>query len=229
MADRPALDLSKLRPDGLDPAKLALLAVVALYLAGTLLDPERGNLVGGIIFYTHEAGHWVFRPFGTFLGIAGGTLMQLALPVGFTIAFLRQGQPFSAAVTLFWLAMSFLGASLYAGDAIDLERPLSTTWTSGAEELEEYGETGHDWHNMLTMLGLLEPSVVAFLAGGLRLAGSLTYALALYGGLLTAGVPLPARFALSAMSRPKARPPARRAPPRKPQSQGPRKRDIDAG
>lgn len=215
-APRPTLDFAFLVPaGGPDPAKLALLALVALYLAGTVLDPERGNLVGGIIFYTHEAGHWLFRPFGDFLTTAGGTITQLALPVAFAIAFVRQGQPFSAAITLFWLAMAWLASSLYAGDAIALERPLSTTWTSGQEELEAHGETGHDWFNMLSALGLLEPHVVSFLAGAQRLAGTLTYALALYLGLLTAGLPVPARLALPAWPR--------KAPPRKPKRKPKRK------
>lgn len=225
---RPTLDLTPLAPaGGPDVAKLLLLAGVALYLGGTVVDPERGNLVNGLVFYTHEAGHWLFRPFGAFLTTAGGTIMQLAMPGLFVASFLRQGQPFSAAVCLFWLATSLLGSALYAGDAIALERPLSTTWTSGAEELENFGETGHDWFNMLSALGLLEPRVVSFLAGAQRLAGTLTYAVAIYLGLLTAGVPVPARIPLPAW--PGGRKPTQRAPMRKPPTpkrRGPGNRDV---
>lgn len=222
MPPRLSLDLSSLRPaDGPDPLKLGFLALLTLYLAGTVFDPSRGSLVSGMLFYTHEAGHMLFRPFGTFLMIAGGSLTQALIPLAFAGHFLRQQQPYSAAVTLFWLALALLDTSVYAGDAIVMEIPLSTTWTSGTEEMAEHGETGHDFNNLLMMLGLLTERGVAVVSGGFRLAGTLVFALGLYLGLLTAGAPLPARLAL-----PKARQPAsRRLPTTKraptPKRQGP--------
>ena len=204
------LDLASLRPAAPDPVKLGLLAVIALYLAGSVLDPTRGTLASGILFYTHEAGHLLFRPFGTFLMFAGGTLTQALIPLLFAGHFLRQGQPYSAAVTLFWLALALLDSSVYAGDAIVMEMPLSTTWTSGTEEMQAHGETGHDFNNMLMMLGLLTEPMVALVSGAFRLAGTLVFGLALYLGLLTAGAPVPARLALPGPRPPRR--PRRRAP-----------------
>jgi hypothetical protein len=188
----PTLDLTSLRPKGPKPLELGFLALATLYLVPTLLSPIRGNMLGGVIFYTHEAGHVLFSPFGTFVMIAGGTITQLLVPVAFAAHFVRQGQPFSAAVVLYWLAMSFLQASVYAGDALTLDLPLSGSWESGSEEMAEQGETRHDWRNMLEMLGLLNATYLV--SGALRLAGTLVFALGLYAGLLTGGVPVPARF-----------------------------------
>ena len=218
----PGLDLTSLRPAaGPDPLKLGFLALLALYLGGTVLDPTRGTVVNGILFYTHEAGHLLFRPFGEFLTIAGGTITQVLVPLAFTAHFARQRQAFSAAITLLWLALALLGASVYAGDAIAMELPLSTTWTSGTEEMAEHGETGHDFNNLLMMTGMLHERGVALVAGAFRWSGTLVFGLALYLGLLTAGAPVPARLALPGPGRPRARkPPARRAAPA-PKRQGP--------
>lgn len=205
-----SLDLSPLRPPtpGVDWLKAGFAVGAALYLGRSMADPEAGNLLGGIVFYTHEAGHVIFGPFGTFPMFAGGTLMQLLVPVAFAATFLRQGQLYSAAVALLWLALSFADAARYAGDAIALEATLSGSWVSGQEELAEYGETRHDWHNMLDMLGILRATPLV--AGVLRLAGWLTFAIAGYLSLLTAGVPLPYRFGGAeprSVKRPRPRPP----------------------
>jgi hypothetical protein len=130
MRARIEIDLSGLMPrDGLNPPKLILLGLVFLHLVGTVFDPERAHWVSGIIFYTHEAGHLIFRPLGDFLTIAGGTALQLLVPIAFSFHFARQGQWYSAAIVCFWLAMSLVDVSVYAGDAIAMQRPLSTSWT----------------------------------------------------------------------------------------------------
>ncbi|MEB3329491.1 MAG: hypothetical protein VKQ33_09695 [Candidatus Sericytochromatia bacterium] len=188
----PTLDLTALRPAAPKPLELGFLGLATLYLIPTLLSPGRATVLDGVIFYTHEAGHVLFSPFGTFLTIAGGTITQLLVPVAFVTYFVRQGQPFSAAIVLYWLARSLGHASVYAGDALTLDLPLSGSWESGAEEMAEHGETRHDWRNMLEMLGLLNATYVV--SGALRLAGTLVFALGLYAGLLTGGVPVPARF-----------------------------------
>lgn len=218
-----SLDLSPLAPPRLETGHAVAAALVALYLAPSVLDLMRPTWLGGIVFYTHEAGHVLFSPFGTFMTIAGGTILQLAVPVAFAVSFVRQGQPFSAAITLFWLAMSLLDAARYAGDAIALEGMLSGSWMTGQEELEEHGETRHDWRNMLEMFGLL--AATPLVAGALRAAGTVVFAGALYLSLLTAGVPVPKRLAFGrapGRSRPTPRPapsrpaPSRPAPSRRP-------------
>jgi hypothetical protein len=50
----------------------------------------------------HEAGHILFIPFGSFMSILGGSLLQILVPLIFTAAFLiYYRNPFAASVT-FW-------------------------------------------------------------------------------------------------------------------------------
>ncbi|HSS47215.1 MAG TPA: hypothetical protein VLL03_07370, partial [Burkholderiales bacterium] len=62
-------------------------ALLLLWLAWIgvehLRDPLYSSLFGGLNLGIHEAGHLLFRFFGfEFLMVAGGTLLQLAAPVG---------------------------------------------------------------------------------------------------------------------------------------------------
>jgi len=91
----------------------------------------------------HEAGHPIFGLLGCrWLMMAGGTLLQLLMPALFYFAFLRQRQPRSADVCLFWFGANFLGIGPYIADAREQALPL----LGGGE---------HDWTYLLDSLGLL--------------------------------------------------------------------------
>lgn len=135
------------------PWRLGVLAIFVVYALGLKLEyyGEGWLFYEGIILWVHEAGHFFFMFFGNdFLTIAGGTIMQILVPIVFITYFYRTGQEFSAALTCSWLAESIIGVAIYMGDAIDGELPLI-----GGGGLE-----GHDWHNMLSMLGILEMAPV---------------------------------------------------------------------
>ena len=93
----------------------------------------------------HEAGHFIFMPFGPFIRIAGGTLMQIILPSILVWHFMRHDYCFGTQVSLFWLGHNFINISVYAADARARLLPLL-----GGDKV------GHDWFNMLRMLGLLD-------------------------------------------------------------------------
>lgn len=113
------------------------------------------GLLNGIIVYTHEGGHLICMPFmPRLITIMAGTGMQLLMPAAIMAGFHVRRERFSAAVTGLWLAASLRQASVYAQDAIDQERPLLFSGLSAAEELEQYGETEHDFINMLDILHL---------------------------------------------------------------------------
>ncbi len=152
------------------------------------------GLLGTVIFLTHEGGHPLFAILGHFMGAAGGTIMQLLVPVAFIGSFYARGQVASAGVACHWLAASFFGASAYAADAITQELPLIHTGLSAREELEEYGGTEHDWINMLEMLHLQPNSAIAF-SWLIWLAACVAWAAGIVVGLRAAGVdvPLPER------------------------------------
>ncbi len=124
---------------------LALLALTVKVLANGLAMP-RGGILGflhGVDLIFHEAGHVIFGFFGEFMGIAGGSLNQVLIPVVATIAFLKTRQYASAAVTLFWTGQSLADVAVYAADGRAMALPLL------AEGLI------HDWNWILGRLGLL--------------------------------------------------------------------------
>lgn len=99
----------------------------------------------------HEAGHVLFRPFGDFMAVLGGSLMQLLVPLVFVLAFLfRQRDTFGAAVCLWWLGQSMMDLVPYIADA-----RLQQMWLLGGVRGRDMPGI-HDWHAILSRLGLLE-------------------------------------------------------------------------
>lgn len=94
----------------------------------------------------HEAGHVLFAPFGRFMTVLGGSLFQFALPLGIAIAFLKQDDPFGAAVCTWWAGENLLDVAPYIADARALQLVLLGGKT-GAEV------QGHDWEYLLATLG----------------------------------------------------------------------------
>ena len=117
-----------------------------IYYALTYKDWHFIDTVNLII---HEAGHIIFLPFGTFMHILGGSLWQVLFPIIFVLYFLKQRDYFSASLVLFWVGQNLLNVSVYASDSIVMQLPLLGGDTAG-----------HDWHNILTMLGMLKYTYV---------------------------------------------------------------------
>jgi hypothetical protein len=87
--------------------------------------------------------------FGTFMTVLGGSLFQVALPFGIAVAFyVKQREPFGAAICLWWTGASLVDLSVYVWDALHPQLIL----TSGTT-----GENGsHDWVYILGELGQLQ-------------------------------------------------------------------------
>lgn len=99
----------------------------------------------------HEAGHIVFSPFGWFLGVLGGSLMQILVPLAFVIVFFtKYRNNYGSAVTLWWLAQNFMDISPYIDDA-RAQRLLLLGGVTGRD-----APGYHDWNNILGHLGWLE-------------------------------------------------------------------------
>lgn len=94
----------------------------------------------------HEAGHVLFTPFGRFMTVLGGSLFQVALPVGIAVAFLRQHDPFGASICAWWAGENLLDLAPYIADARALQLVLLGGHTGAEVE-------GHDWEYLLTTLG----------------------------------------------------------------------------
>jgi hypothetical protein len=90
----------------------------------------------------HEAGHVFFAFCGEFVAVAGGTIMQLSVPLIFAGYFFLKNDRYSAGVVLLWLGQNSINVARYAGDAQKME-------------LELLGGGGHDWNYLLSATGLI--------------------------------------------------------------------------
>ncbi|BCA55129.1 hypothetical protein W02_22690 [Nitrospira sp. KM1] len=98
----------------------------------------------------HEAGHLLFMPFGQLLMFAGGSLGQVLMPlICAGTLLIRTRDPFGASVALWWVAENCLDIAPYVNDARSLELVLLGGVTGKETD-------GHDWNNILTMLGWLQ-------------------------------------------------------------------------
>jgi hypothetical protein len=133
-----------------------LIYFVLLWWGGRfIITPLETNYTGESFLHLinlpfHEAGHLLFMPFGRFMTILGGSLGQVLMPLICLLAFVLQTRdPFGAAVALWWTAESLMDIAPYINDA----RALDLMLLGGVTGKET---DGHDWHNLLSMLGWLE-------------------------------------------------------------------------
>ena len=143
-----------------DKVRLGVALAAAAYFLWAAAHPDSWRLIDGVNLVMHEAGHVVFRPFGEFLTIAGGSLFQVIVPLVFAGYFYLNRKPFSCALVLFWAGESLLNVSVYAADSVAMQLPL----LGGDNSI-------HDWNYMLDHLGLLGRTAgIAFV---LRVLGTL--------------------------------------------------------
>ncbi len=145
-------------PEEVEPWRVyggALLFVLSLWLGWRFyfMDvPEwemASTYLHGAMVPFHEFGHLLFRPFGEFMTLAGGSLAQWLIPVMFLAIFsLKNRDNVAASLMLWWLGTQFLDLAPYAWDAATPTQVLLTGRT---------GDTGgHDYIDVLGDLGLLK-------------------------------------------------------------------------
>jgi hypothetical protein len=142
----------------------ALVAWSAFYFL-FLYQAARGTgfllLMDGVFVPIHEGGHLLFRFFGEFLSVAGGTLLQLGVPVALASYFLFQRQAQGVAFCLFFFFEQFLPIATYMGDARAQDLPLLT--------IGDGDYVIHDWNYLFGRLGLLQHDIQ--IAGAVRFVG----------------------------------------------------------
>ena len=94
----------------------------------------------------HEGGHFIFGLFGNTMGVYGGTLAQLIIPIICGIAFWRQGSLVSVSVALLWFFENFFDIAAYMATARS-EGPV--IWGVASIGI-------HDWWWILTDLRALQ-------------------------------------------------------------------------
>ena len=113
--------------------------------------PEIGSsFMHNINLVFHEAGHIIFNPFGRFMAVLGGSLMQILMPLIVAATFLiKEQNPFAASVGLWWVGQSMMDVAPYINDARNGQLIL-LGGTTGAET------TGyHDWETLFTMMNIM--------------------------------------------------------------------------
>ncbi len=121
-----------------------------------IFSPIESNYAGESFMHLinlpfHEAGHLIFSPFGRFMGVMGGSLMQLLVPMSCLFTFLlKTRDTFGASVSLWWTGESMMDLAPYINDARELRMILLGGVTG--RDVDDY----HDWEYLLRESGLLQ-------------------------------------------------------------------------
>ena len=119
-----------------------LFMIYALAQQGSFLWIDVVNLI------THEGGHLLFGWLGPRLGIWGGTLLQLGVPLLLAGYFYSHAQITGFTFCMFFLFENLLYTATYMCDARIMALPLVSAGSS------DYIE--HDWHTIFTSMGVLQ-------------------------------------------------------------------------
>jgi hypothetical protein len=134
------------------------------------------SLFAGINLGIHEGGHILFRPFGDFLHVAGGTIAQLGAPIISMVILLQQRDYFGITFCFGWLSTNLIAVGVYMADARAMALPLVSAEGGGADNPVII----HDWNWLFGQLGLLgDDETIGLLTRGL---GSASMLIALLGG-----------------------------------------------
>lgn len=149
--------------------KLIFAILASLYVLWIAYDPMQGSFLDNVDLPIHETGHLLFRPFGEFMMVAGGTILQLVFPAAFVGYFIWQRSYYSAAIVLLWVGQSVLNVWVYASDAVVMQLVLTSGFTGSEGSF-------HDWNYMLTATGLIDST--KGVAKVIRFVGTVTIVIA---------------------------------------------------
>ena len=161
--------------------RIALIAALAILTVRFAFSPLGTNAVGSFLHMPnlvfHEAGHVLFLPFGRFVSVLGGSLLQLLVPAVCAVTFMRQhGNRFACAVCGWWSGESLVDLAPYIADARALRLPLIGGRTGAEVE-------GHDWEYLLTRMGIVSWDVtlghLAHFTGTVVMIAALAWAIGL--------------------------------------------------
>ena len=141
-----------LEDDWKPASRLALWAWVCFYVIVLLGAATGGGLARwfDLVFVpVHEGGHLLFGWFGNkWLMVAGGTLLQLFVPLALAVYFAFRRELIGTAFCAFFFFEQFLPVATYMADA----RSQSLTYvTVGDPDLAE-----HDWFYLFSQAGVVD-------------------------------------------------------------------------
>ena len=124
--------------------RLPVLVFMIYLLYQNIFNHEYFGFIRYFDLIIHEAGHWIFMPFGETLTILGGSLMQLIVPIVFAFSFWRQFDYFGLSFCFVWLGDNLFYIATYIADARARALPLL-----GGDS------SGHDWYALLSRWNML--------------------------------------------------------------------------
>lgn len=134
------------------PVPRAVVIIASAFYLLFLIQAARGTgvllMIDLVFIPIHEGGHLLFRFFGEFLAVAGGTILQLSVPLMLAVWFIFHRQIPGTTFCIFFFFEQFLPVSNYMADARAQELPLLTVGDG------DY--VIHDWAYLFGRLGLLE-------------------------------------------------------------------------
>jgi hypothetical protein len=134
------------------PVPRAVLIVASVFYLLFLFQAARDTgvllMIDLVFIPIHEGGHLLFRFFGEFLAVAGGTILQLSVPLMLATFFVFQRQVPGTAFCIFFFFEQFLPVATYMADARAQELPLLT--------VGEGDDVIHDWAYLFSRVGVLE-------------------------------------------------------------------------
>jgi hypothetical protein len=134
-------------------ARWLFLALLAWWTVRFVTHPLNGTYINGSFLHLinlpfHEAGHILFSPFGRFMTVLGGSLMQVLIPVVCAVSLGRRSDWFAMLVCVWWAGQNLIDLAPYIADARALQMVLLGGFTGAEVE-------GHDWEAILQSLGWL--------------------------------------------------------------------------
>ncbi|HEX2712436.1 MAG TPA: hypothetical protein VHM88_09470 [Candidatus Acidoferrales bacterium] len=118
------------------------LVFYGLYLVHAVTNKDGFLVLDYVNLAIHEAGHLFFGWFGFTIGILGGTLAELLVPLFIAVYFFWRRETSGTAFAAFWFFENFLYIGTYMADARTLALPL-------------VGSGEHDWEILFGQWGLL--------------------------------------------------------------------------
>lgn len=138
--------------DDWQPVHRAVLIFAAAFYLLFLFQAARGTgellMIDLVFIPIHEGGHLLFRFFGEFLAVAGGTILQLSVPLMLATFFIFQRQILGTAFCMFFFFEQFLPVATYMADARARDLPLLT--------IGDGDDVIHDWAYLFGRLGVLD-------------------------------------------------------------------------
>ena len=140
---------------------MAWLAFYVLFLLHAASNQTGFLFVDNANLVVHEAGHLLFGWFGETLGLLGGTLFQLIVPLALAVSFAYRKQTTGLVFCAFFFFENFLYIATYMADARSQELPLVSV--GGGDAVD------HDWYRIFSGLGVLQHDT--YIAAVVRVLG----------------------------------------------------------